>query len=326
MLTATLAILIGFVALVWSADFFIGGAASIAENMGMHPVIIGLTVVSIGTSSPEALVAINAALADETPLAVGNALGSNLANIGLVLGVTAIVVPLIVLRTIIIRELPILLICTICGGYVLLDGHLSRTDGIIFLVSLVLIMLFLVRSQSHDSNAENEAGVEDLPHFPVRKAWTAFLVGLVVLVLSSKVLVWGATGIAEAWGVSTLVIGLTVVAVGTSLPELAATVAGALRGHADIAIGNIIGSNLFNLLGVIALPAIINPSDLEPVVLTRDYAAMIGITLVMAGGLYSSWYSQRNDSEECVHTIGRGAGVLLLTLYGLYYVWLFTTT
>ncbi len=326
MLTATLAIIVGFVALVWSADYFIGGAASIAESLGMQPVIIGLTVVSIGTSSPEALVAISAALADETALAVGNALGSNLANIGLVMGVTALVVPLIVLRTVIIRELPILLVCTICGAYVLYDNYLSRLEGVIFLIILILIMWFLVRSQAHDPNAEDEAGVEDLPHFPVRKAWTAFLVGLIVLVISSKVLVWGATGIAEALGVSTLVIGLTVVAVGTSLPELAATIASALKGHADIAIGNIIGSNLFNLLGVIALPAIINPSMLEPVVLHRDYAAMVGITVILASGLYFSWFWRRRQEGKCVHTVGRPAGALLLGLYGLYYVWLFATT
>ncbi|MFT5484335.1 MAG: cation:H+ antiporter [Halieaceae bacterium] len=326
MLTATLAIIVGFIALVWSADRFVGGAASIAENMGMPPIIIGLTVVSIGTSAPEAIVSISAALANETALAVGNALGSNLANVGLVLGVTVLVVPLIVLRTVILRELPILLACTACGGVFLYDSYLSRLDGVIFLTALVVIMWVLVRSKSHDSHAEKEAGVEQLPHMPKKKAWLNFTFGLLALIASAKLLVWGATGIATSLGVSTLVIGLTVVAVGTSLPELAATVASALKGHADIAVGNIIGSNLFNLLGVMALAALINPSPLPPEVFSRDYLAMAGITLILASGLYFSWYSNRGEGDECIHQIGRPAGVLFLALYGMYYYWLFATT
>ena len=319
-------IILGFIALILSADRFVAGAAAIAKNNGMPPLLIGLTVVSFGTSAPEILVSATAALADESELAVGNALGSNIANIGLVLGVTALFSPLPVLPQVIKREMPILLTITALAGILLFDHHLSVTDGIILLVALGLVMHRLIVSQTLDPNAVDEADVESLPDLPSKVAWSNFILGLLFLVLSSKILVWGATEIATALGVSTLVIGLSIVAIGTSLPELAATMACALKGHNEIAIGNVIGSNLFNLLAVMAVPGIMNPIGLDEQVFFRDYLAMSALTLVLAVSLYTSWYSHRDsDPADVVHRIGRRRGSVLITIYALYYYWLFIT-
>ena len=252
MLVAAATILVGFIVLVWSADLFVAGSASIAENWGISPIIIGLTIVSLGTSAPEVLVSITAALSDAGELAIGNAIGSNIANVGLVLGITVLVAPLCVHQNCMRQEMPTLLVVTIGCGLLMLDGELSRLDGLLMLGALGLILVQMVRSQSEDSSLVEEAGEEELPHLRPLRAWVTFLVGLALLIASSRLLVWGAAQVAVELGVSQLVIGLTIVAVGTSLPELAATVASALRGHTEIAIGNVIGSNLFNLLAVMA--------------------------------------------------------------------------
>ena len=271
MILAAAAVIIGLVLLVWSADLFVAGAASIAENLGLSPVIIGLTIVSLGTSAPEILVAVIAALAGAGELAVGNALGSNIANIGLVLGVTVLVVPLLIRQNCIRVELPTLLIVTLGTWLLLLDGLLSRLDGLLMIGGLALILVQMVRARAGDRVVRAESEGEDLPHLKPGRAWLAFIAGLALLVGSSRLLVWGATTIATQLGVSELIIGLTIVAVGTSLPELAATLAGALKGHTEIAIGNIIGSNLFNLLAVMSIPGVIAPLALSP----RSWAATI---------------------------------------------------
>jgi cation:H+ antiporter len=327
MTTSVLAILLGFVGLIWSADRFVAGAAGIAKNLGMAPVLIGLTIVAFGTSAPEILVSISAALDDAGELAVGNALGSNLANIGLVLGITAMIVPLPIGAKQMKRELPILVLISLAASYCLYDAQLTLLDSFLLLTALVLIMGYLVTSKSHQPDAEHEADVEHIPELSNAKAWFLFMLGLALLIISSKVLVWGSKEIALAFGVSELVIGLTIVAVGTSLPELAATIASALKGHHDIAIGNVLGSNLFNLLAVMAVPALFKPLTLDAVVFSRDYFAMMGITLLLAIMLYGHrlWTRlSRSEVGSYRHNhLGRLAGALLLLSYGAYYYWLF---
>ena len=225
MVIAAIAILVGFALLIWSADLFVAGAASIAENLGLSPIIIGLTIVSLGTSAPEVLVSITASLAGSGSLAIGNAIGSNIANIGMVLGITLLAAPLMVDRRCMRREVPTLLVVTLGTGLLLLDGHLSRLDGSLMLGSLALLFVQMVRSQATDPDLAQEAEEEPLPHLKPLRAWLTFLFGLVLLIGSSRLLVYGAVVTAQELGVSELVIGLTVVAIGTSLPELAATLA-----------------------------------------------------------------------------------------------------
>jgi cation:H+ antiporter len=289
----------------------------------MSPILIGLTIVSLGTSAPEVLVSINAAIYGAGELAVGNAIGSNIANVGLVLGITVLIAPLPVHINRLKREVPTLLAVTLGCGLLLLDNELDWIDGLLMLVALVFILAEMIRSQSQDPNAAEEANVEELPHMSTLKAWGSFAIGLILLVASSKVLVWGASKVALELGVSPLVIGLSVVAVGTSLPELAASLASAMKGHTEIALGNVMGSNLFNLLGVMSLPGLFTTQHLAADVLTRDYAAMMGITLVLAAGLYGSLL--KRTQPESGHSIGRAMGVLFLFLYALYYYWLFHT-
>ena len=250
MLLAAAAILAGFIVLIWSADLFVDGAASIAENMGMPPIIIGMTIVSLGTSAPEVLVSLNASLSGSGSLAIGNAIGSNIANIGMVLGATLLVAPLMVHGACMKKEVPLLLIATFGAGALILDGVLSGLDGFLMIAGLALIMIRMVRGQIGDSDLTAEAVEEPLPHLKPLRAWLSFIIGLILLIASSRMLVFGAVMAAKELGVTELVIGLTIVAIGTSLPELAATIASARRGHTEIALGNVIGSNLFNLLAV----------------------------------------------------------------------------
>ena len=231
-------IAVGLVALVWSADRFVDGASAIAKRAGLTPMLIGLTIVSVGTSAPEILISIMSALADSGELAVGNALGSNIANIGLVLGLTVLIVPMLIRQGCVRVELPTLLLVTLGTWVLLLDGVLTRLDGLLMMGGLVLILVQMVRAQAGNRVVQEESEEEELPHLSPLRAWLAFFAGLALLVGSSRLLVWGATTIAAQLGVSELVIGLTIVAVGTSLPELAATLAGALKGHTEIAIGN----------------------------------------------------------------------------------------
>lgn len=321
MITNSVAIVIGFIGLIWSADRFVAGAAGIARNLGMTPIMIGLTIVALGTSAPEIIIAINAALDNASDLAVGNALGSNLANIGLVLGVTALISPIPIAKTLLKREIPLLLGATIAAIFCLYDNHLGIIDGVAFLLMLAGIFYYLINSKSHQPDAEQVADVGHIPDLSRGKAWWLFCLGLVLLIVSSKLLVWGAGEVALAFGVSELIIGLTVVAVGTSLPELAASTASALKGHHDIAIGNVVGSNLFNLLAVMSMPALLAPASLEPVVFNRDYLSMAGLTLLLAIVILGRhWLAGKQQGSA---RIGRGDGVLLLLCYLAYYYLLF---
>lgn len=317
MLIAALAILIGFVVLIWSADLFVAGAASIAGNLGMSPILIGLTIVSLGTSAPEVLVSLTAALSGSGSLAIGNAIGSNIANIALVLAITLLVSPLRVNARCLSREIPLLLITTLGVGLLILDRELSRMDGFIMLAAMALIIGQLIREQFSSDNEPDSQEEDELPHLPAGRAWLTFAIGLLLLIGSSRLLVWGAVATAQNLGVSELVIGLTIVAIGTSLPELAASVASAMRGHADMALGNIIGSNMFNLLGVMSIPGAVAAQSLAPEVINRDYLTMSLLTLALAAALFLG--RQRHDATPPTAYLGRIAGTLFLSCYGLYY-------
>ncbi len=285
MLLHITAILAGFGLLIWGADRFVIGAAAIARNLGIAPLLIGLTIVGFGTSAPEILVSGMAAIQGNPGLAIGNSLGSNIANIGLILGVTAMVAPLSVHSTTLRREYPMLLAVCLGSLLLLLDGELTRTDGVILLSGLVLILYGMVRIGRYGDRTSDpmrqEYDAEIPQQMSTRSALLWFVLGLSLLLISSRMLVWGAIQIATAFGVSDLVIGLTIVALGTSLPELAAGIASALKGEHDIAIGNVIGSNIYNLLAVLPMPALFAPGPFAPEVLIRDMPVMIGLTLAM---------------------------------------------
>lgn len=278
-----LALVLGLVFLVVSADRFVLGAAAVARNLGVSSLVIGLTVVGFGTSAPEMLVSALAALQGNPGLAVGNALGSNIANIGLVLGSTALFAPIVLRSETLRKELLVLLFVTV-GCYVLsLDGVLGVIDGLLMLVALVAILWWMVRAAQQNRQdpcsieLESEAGSDF--GMGVAIFWT--LVGLLGLVLSSRLLIWSAVEIAQVFGVSDLVIGLTVIALGTSLPELATSIGAVLKKEDDLAIGNVIGSNLYNLLAVYSLPGIIHPGALEASVISRDFPWVIGFTIIL---------------------------------------------
>ncbi len=285
MSTELLAIIGGFVVLTWSADRFVVGASAIAYNLKVSPLIIGLTIVGLGTSAPEMLVSMVAAWQGNSGLAVGNALGSNIINTGLILGVSALIIPLKVHSSIIRRELPVLLLVMVIALLLLLDGTLGRLDGIILLTGMALVVTWLIRVGKTSPPPEDPMSDEFADEMPtdmsMGRAVLWLIVGGLCLLGSSRLLVWGAVSVAESMGISDLVIGLTVVALGTSLPELAASVMSALKNEHDIAIGNVIGSNIFNLLAVLGLPGLINPGAIDAEVLTRDFPVMVGLTLAL---------------------------------------------
>ena len=318
--TAVVFILVGFVGLIWSADRFVIGAAAIAKSFGIAPLVIGLTIVSFGTSAPEVAVSIDASIKDLGDLAIGNAIGSNLANIGLVLGTTLLIAAIPVQAHILRNEMPVLLGISFVSGVFLFNGILSFWEGVILLLSIVPVMYYLIVKQQQlvgtdeEESIEGEDMIRDMPRL---HAFLWFLLGLVVLVISSRILVVGAATTAEHFGVSTFVIGLTVIAIGTSLPELAASVMSALKGHHDIALGNIIGSNIFNLLAVMALPGIISPPDIGPIVFNRDFMFMMGVTILLALAAFVVIHKAKSGSSS---SLGRYTGLLLLFSYISYYV------
>ena len=330
LLYPSLAIIIGFVVLVWGADKFVLGGAASARCFGVSPMIIGLTIIGFGTSAPEMLVSAVAALEGTPNLAIGNAIGSNITNIALVLGVAAMATPLMVKSQILKREYPIMFAVMLLALLVMWDLKLNYVDGIILLVGLVFIMGWMVKvglnenklsnNQVNDTTEQDPLESEfesEIPNLKLSVALFWLIFGFVLLLASSKVLVWGAVEVAQFFGVSELVIGLTIVALGTSLPELAATVMSALKGEHDMAIGNIIGSNIFNLLAVIGIPALITPIVLEENVLQRDFLSMIGISLV----LFVLAYGFRGNGR-----INRIEGFLLFSLYIAYMSWIYLST
>jgi len=319
MLVDCIAIVIGFILLIWSADRFIIGAAATARNFDVPPLIIGLTIVGFGTSAPEMMVAGFASFEGSPALAIGNALGSNITNITLVLGVAALIMPLDVHSRILKKELPLLLFATLLSIALLRDSTLDQFDGFVLISLLVLLMWWItrqgIRNQSNDA-LTNEY-IEELPNeMPTSHALFWLIVGLILLTISSKILVWGAVNIAMQLGISELIIGLTIVAIGTSLPELAASISGALKNEHDIAIGNVVGSNLFNTLGVLAIPGLIAPSALATGVLERD----LPVVLILTISLFVMGYGFRKQGR-----INRIEGGILLSAFIAYQLLLFFT-
>ena len=308
-----IAVISGFALLVWGADRFVMGAAGTARNLGVSPLIIGLTIVGFGTSAPEILVSVMAALQGNPGLAIGNAIGSNITNIALILGITALVAPLSIHSGIVKRELPVLIGTALVAYLLLRDGTLDYNDGLLLLLGLMIMLaaVFYIGISSRGMDpvvAEYEAEVPTDLSLAQSLMW--LIIGLAVLVGSSRMLVWGAVGIAEHFGISDLIIGLTIVALGTSLPELAASIASVLKNEPDIAIGNVIGSNMFNILAVLGIPGIISPGPVDPAVMSRDMPVMIGLTVA----LFLMAYGIRGRERR----INRGEGLLLLAAYAGY--------
>ncbi len=282
-------VIVGLLLLVWGADRFVHGAAATARNLGIPPLLIGLTIVAVATSAPEILVSIVAALRGEPDLAIGNAIGSNIANIGMVLGVVAILRPIELKSATLRREMPALLAVTLLTVSLFLDSFLSRVDGLVLLTGLIIVMFWLTRlgfrsSSSDPLQAEFDAEIPR--HMSMRLAIFWLLVGIATLLVGAELMVDGAIDIAKALGVSEVVIGVTLVALATSLPELAVSAVSAFRGEYGLAIGNIVGSNIFNLLAVIGIAAVIQPAALPPSVLSLHIFVMVAFTLVLFAMTY----------------------------------------
>lgn len=319
MLLPTLAILVGFVLLVWSADRFVEGAAAAARYAGMPSLLIGMVIVGFGTSAPEMVVSAMAAIDGNPNLALGNAIGSNIVNTGLILGVTAIITPIMVQSKIVRKEIPLLIIIGLFLGYLLWDETLTRIEAVTLLVGFFALIGWSIfsakrgKGDSLESDMDQELSDHDMP---LKNAIVWLCIGLLLLIVSSRALVWGAVNIASALGVSDLIIGLTIVALGTSLPELAASIIAARKGEHDIAIGNVVGSNMFNILAVIGIAGVIAPmSNISPEVINRDWLVMMGMSVI----LLAMAYGYRGAGR-----INRIEGVGLLLAYAAYNVWLVT--
>lgn len=314
MLLPSLAILAGLLLLVWSADRFVAGASAAARHFAMPPLLVGMLVVGFGTSAPEMVVSVLAAAQGNPGLALGNAWGSNIVNMALILGVTALLAPVLVQSVILRKELPILMAVTALTALLVWDGVLSRLDAaglLLVFAGLVSWSIVEARRNKGDTLARETATELRAHAMPLRRALVLLVVGLLVLVGSSRMLVWGAVDIAQSLGVSDLVIGLTVVAVGTSLPELASCVAAARKGEDDIALGNILGSCLFNTLAVVGLAGVIAPIDVGTEVLIRDLPVMAGLTVL----LFLMGWGFRGPGR-----INRVEAGVLLTAYLIYTV------
>ena len=284
MTLAFVALIAGLALLVWSADKFVDGAAATARYAGMPPLLIGMVIIGFGTSAPEMVVSALASLQGNPGLALGNAYGSNITNIALILGLTALISPIAVSSQVVRKEIPILLGITLLSGALLMDGHLGRTDALILGLVFVMLMGWSIWAGITGKGDALDADVNveiDSEAMPLKKAIFWLLVGLVLLVGASRLLVWGAVTIAQGFGISDLVIGLTIVAIGTSLPELASSLMAIKKKEHDLALGNVLGSNLFNTLAVVGIAAGIAPLDVDPAVLSRDWSLMMGLTLLL---------------------------------------------
>ena len=284
MLISCLFVIVGLAILVYGADLFVAGAAGLARQLGMPPLIIGLTIVGFATSAPEIMAGSVSAWQGRTAIAIGNALGSNIANIGLVLGISALLLPIAVASGTLKREYGLMLLSVLLAFLLMLDGQLSRVDAALLLGALLIFIgaiVWIARHSRRDDPLEAEFSQSVAGAAAPAAASLKLLAGLALLLAGAELLIRGAVYIAGALGVSELVIGLTIVAIGTSLPELAASIVSIIRKEADIAIGNIIGSNMFNMLAVLGIPGLIQPAYFERAVLLRDFPAMIGLCLLL---------------------------------------------
>jgi len=314
------AILAGLILLVWSADKFVEGAAAVAKHLGMPALLIGMVIIGFGTSAPELAVSAMAAADGNPGLALGNGYGSNITNIALIVGLTAVIAPIAVHSQVLRKELPLLVVLTLIAGAQLLDGELSRLDGWVLLGVFAAVMGWSIfqgmRGKSDVLAGEAEAQIAgDLMAMKTAIMW--LVIGLVLLVVSSRLLVWGAVTIAQSLGVSDLVIGLTIVAIGTSLPELASALAAVRKNEHDLILGNILGSGIFNTLAVVGLAAVIEPMAVAPEVLYRDWTLMLALTvgLLLMGFGMTGWRK----------VISRFDGSILLLVYVAYTGYLLST-
>lgn len=312
MLLSLAAVVTGLALLVWSADRFVDGASATADNLGVSPLIIGITIIGFGTSAPEILISVFSVLDDTPDLAIGNALGSNIANIGLILGITSLIIPIGFASKLLLREFPILLLASALMTWALWDTRLDLVEGILLLATLAIALIYLVRVSRREVNDELARELEqEIPHnIPLKNALMWTLIGLLVLIGSSRLLVWGAVEIATFFGISELIIGLTIVAIGTSLPELAASIAGARKGEPEMVMGNVVGSNLFNSLAVIGIPSVMVDFSISQAAITRDLPVMLLLTVM----LYLLAHFPRNSC--CLIT--RVKGSILLIGFVLY--------
>ncbi|HCE1969908.1 calcium/sodium antiporter [Vibrio parahaemolyticus] len=317
MLEAVALLIVGLVLLVWSADKLVFGSAAIARNVGISPLVIGMTILAMGSSAPEMMVSATAAWDGKTDTAVGNVLGSNIANIALILGITALIKPLSISSAVIRRELPLMIAVTVLAGILLWNSHLGFYEGVLLFVlfgAFLFAMLQISRKEQKSGDAFLEDQESEIPQGVSNpKAIMWVVIGLILLPLAASLLVDNAVIIAKHFGMSDLVIGLTIIAIGTSLPELAASLAGVLKGEDDMAVGNIIGSNVFNILAVMGLPGIINPSTLSEYAMGRDFWVMLGVSLLLVAMCLGKSRS-----------INRLEGAILFTCFLGYQVYLFS--
>lgn len=325
MLEHVIILLIALVVLVWSADKFVLGASSLAKNIGVSPMIIGLTIVAMGSSAPEMMVAAAASLQGNPDTAIGNAIGSNITNIALVLGLTVLIKPLVVSSSTIKQELPLLLLLTILAYWMLSDNFFSFPEGIALMVSFfgfISILLIKALKQRRNNSLDDPMIIEAEYEIPEAtstiKSIFWLVIGIALLVSSAHFLVESAIFIAKAYGISDLVIGLTVIAFGTSLPELAASIASVMKKEDDLAMGNIIGSNIFNILAVLPFAGLIAPGQINSEASFRDAPVMIAIT----GLLFLLCFSRKSGYFR----LTRVKGALLLVSFIAYQILLFSQT
>lgn len=300
-------ILLGLIGLVYSADKFVEGASNLARNLGMSAILVGIVIVGIGTSAPEILVSSSAAL-EGSDLALGNAIGSNISNIGLIIGITALFIPLTVRRELLKKEFALLIATTFLGIYLLSDGNLVRLDAFFFLISLAFVMYFFIMNAKHGKHNEPVEEESEIT-MTMGKSILYTVLGMAALIGFSKLLVFGAVSLAKAMGVDDIIIGLTIVSIGTSLPELSACIAAARQKQADLAIGNIVGSNIFNILAVLSASGFIHPMEVKQEMLVRDLPLMGILTI----GFLLVSFSPKGDGK-----INRVDGFLFLTIFVLY--------
>ncbi|MFZ7129916.1 calcium/sodium antiporter [Avibacterium avium] len=314
MFLSFLAILAGLAILVWSADRFIDGAASLASYLGMSPLLIGIVIIGFGTSAPEIIVSALSALNHSPGIALGNAYGSNITNIALILGVTAMIKPIMVNSQVLKKELPVLMLVTLLSAFLIYDATISRLDAVILLAVFTLYMGWTIWQGTRHSGDSLEQDINDelkeKSQMPLKTAVLWLVIGLALLMASSQLLVWGAVNIATYLGVSDLIIGLTIVAIGTSLPELAASIMAARKNELDLAVGNIIGSNLFNTLAVVGIAGAISPIQATPEVFSRDMLVMIALTGLLF--LFGYGFKRKNGR------INRVEGLVLFLCYVAY--------
>ena len=321
MLISIVSLIVGLIITVWSADRFVDGASGIAKHFKMPPMLIGMVIIGFGTSAPEIAVSVQAAIDGNSGIALGNAIGSNITNIALVLGVTAIIAPIVVSSSILKKEGPMMLVAMLLALFLMLDGSMSALDGVVLLVAFALTMSWSIfqglkkKKDNFTNEIESEIASKKLS---VKSSVIWLVVGIVLLIVGSKIFVYGAQNIALSLGISDMIVGLTVVAVGTSLPELASSIMAARKGEHELALGNVLGSNLFNILIVVGIAVVICPMTIPAEVISRDMFTMIALSVALL--ILCLPFSKKEG------TINRLEGVLLLLVFILYTTWLVLNT